>query len=75
MTHGDPKQYGGPRAVTDGRVERLFEHVVGSVHVVEPRAVQLYPKADREHDHGAQVHDDLRNEACRHQRRALVVRT
>jgi len=47
VTHGDAKQYGGPGAVTNGRVQRLFEHVVGSVHVIEPRAVQLYPKADR----------------------------
>jgi len=57
MTHRQPEQYDGPRAVAESCVHRLFECVIWSEHVVEPRTVQLGPNANGA-DHQSPAVDD-----------------
>lgn len=59
MAYGDPKQYDCPRAVTERRVQRLFNHVIRSVNVVEHCTVLLNPSADCANEYGAGIKDEL----------------
>lgn len=60
MAHCNTKQYGRPRAMTDHRVHRLFQHVVGPVNFVEMCAVQLDPRTNQYHDQGRDVGKHLK---------------
>jgi len=59
MTHRQPEQYDGPRAVAESCVHRLFEYIVWSEHVVEPCTVQLGPNANDADHQSPDVDDGL----------------
>lgn len=55
VKHRDTKQYGGPRAMADGCVHRLFQYVIRSVQFVERSAVQLDPEANHDYAQSSQI--------------------
>lgn len=55
VKHRNTKQYGGPRAMANSRVHRLFQYIIRFVQFVERSAVQLDPEANHDNAYSSQV--------------------